>query len=759
MATKMKAATENQITNWNVVSDTYNPSPEEFRSWLRKLSLVYDRQEYRYSVYGIEQQLRAFYSANGYLINLFRQHPAWDHENYVIRLTENYDLSPDENKIRAFWYWVLRTYYKKQKAETKVYEALETFSQECPGIKISALLEYSTMHKLGDLITRGYNIGRYTKSKADSWEQIRLAKIQSDFWRTAYDSFRCELPSHDYGIYWTEGNYKLLYALNALSMVREKTISDEIQKKIGKIQELKSATGKRIVKVVRKLCECLGISGVHDVQTISWTTEDGVYHEREKDLGYDYQISQFADAINPPQIEKPTFISISPIDFLYMSCGHNWKSCHWIGINDEGGGWHAGTVSYMLDSVSFVFYTLVDDPEDENPSLKNKLWRSMCHYDPRGKLLTARIYPQSTDSDNGSYEIVRNIVQTVIATCLDQPNYWSVKKGCDACNENVESREGSLQYEDYFQDYAKNFAISTLKSKTQLPDWDPDFKIEIGGEIICPDCGEWHSDNTEHILCDNCSSPNYDYICNECGYETDYGDDGWFIDGEWYCCDSCAEDAGYVCTYDREEWCEREDCRQCDDNGRWYYYTSDFIETVDGYSYRNAEVAERNGYMAVEDEEEWYPANEVVCTADGENYRKKDCYYCGECREWIYFAYWNKEHNCCENCVDDVIANEVPEIVNDLGIGYRIEIEDDERKYIPMDSETGEILNPKDVAVKYRDLWTQGEITIEELNDILDFFDCGRETESESKSKNQIFATEFVPDHTGITSDELPWTA
>lgn len=80
---------------------------------------------------------------------------------------------------------------------------------------------------------------------------------------------------------------------------------------------------------------------------------------------YNSAFAKYADALNPLQITRHTVLSVNPLDYLTMSFGNSWASCHTIdkenkrGMpNSYEGMYSSGTVSYMLDSPSMVFYTV-----------------------------------------------------------------------------------------------------------------------------------------------------------------------------------------------------------------------------------------------------------------------------------------------------------------------------------------------------------------------------------------------------------------
>ena len=77
----------------------------------------------------------------------------------------------------------------------------------------------------------------------------------------------------------------------------------------------------------------------------------------------------------------------------------------------------------------------------------------------------------------------------------------------------------------------------------------------------------------------------------------------------YFCCDDCAERAGYIYAYDSCGYgYYREECDVFYDDSNGTYYISedfDFITTTDGNHYRDAETAIYEGYDYCEDIGEW----------------------------------------------------------------------------------------------------------------------------------------------------------
>lgn len=72
----------------------------------------------------------------------------------------------------------------------------------------------------------------------------------------------------------------------------------------------------------------------------------------DKYPNYNHDFAVIADAVNPLKNTQVAILSVNPCDFLKMSYGEGWDSCHHVGHH---GCYHAGTQSYIMDSSSMIF--------------------------------------------------------------------------------------------------------------------------------------------------------------------------------------------------------------------------------------------------------------------------------------------------------------------------------------------------------------------------------------------------------------------
>ena len=370
--------------------------------------------------------------------------------------------------------------------------------------------------------------------------------------------------------------------------------------------------------------------------------EWGYYNKENKRLvsGYEYYFNILANALKPTQIMRNTLLSLHPADYLRMSIGHDWDSCHTI----PDGGWSAGCFSYALDSTSLVFYTV----EDYNKYYWDgeKIHRQMFFYGD-GVLHQSRFYPQHKDCDKDAIYYYRSVVQDIFATALSEPNMWIVKKEEDQYNNNGHPRKwmksgiGFCQYPDYDHYYSGLATTSLLK--TYLPHA---YNVRLTAGAPCYNL--WNKESYvyhdrastyNHIICANCGRviPDYDDYDDPTYYETDDG----------YVCTECFNDE-YVA-------CEECGCYfNCNNNGR-QAYTSYGIGWV-------CQDCLDNNYLECSGCDMWVRENRAIVDGNGNAWcpscAEDVLEECEECEEFYpsdeitqVFDCCGNARNLCESCI------------------------------------------------------------------------------------------------------------
>ena len=330
----------------------------------------------------------------------------------------------------------------------------------------------------------------------------------------------------------------------------------------GDLDEIKVRAGEKTTRVVNKLCTYLGY---------------------DKHPDYNKMFAKYSDSLSPKTIKRHTVLSINPLDYLTMSFGNSWASCHTIDkTNKRGmpnsyhGQYSSGTMSYMLDPSSMVLYTVDISYNGDEYWSQPKINRQMFHYG-KEKLVQGRLYPQSNDGRNSFYTPYRSIVQEVISTIFNISGKWNVESGSCAASRYIVSC--GTHYEDY-----ENFSSCTL---SVIDGNDNKNYFTVGADPICVLCGREHE--TENNI--SCCGGGGVYYCEDCGREIS-GDEVYYVDGERYCddcirlCECCDEyhhdvqyvdiADGYIC-----DNCLEEHYRWCS-NCASYHPIEDMVQNEDG---------------------------------------------------------------------------------------------------------------------------------------------------------------------------------
>ena len=377
------------------------------------------------------------------------------------------------------------------------------------------------------------------------------------------------LPQHMWDFFYYIANYA------------ERCISESTASYINNtFPTVHAHVGQKTSRVVNKICTYLGINKVD---------------------GYNREFAKYADSLSPMVIKRHTILSLNPLDYLTMSFGNSWASCHTIdkankrGMpNDYSGCYSSGTVSYMLDPSSMVLYT-VDASYDGNEYwTQPKINRQMFHYGEE-KLVQARLYPQDNDGCADIYAPYRNIVQQIISEIFNIPNLWTLSKGTDAASRFINSY--GTHYRDYH--FYNNCTLSRVKGSENNNSFD------VGARPICIECGHRHG-KADIINC--CHGQ---YICCDCGARVDEDDVVW-INGDPYCRDCCY-------------WCDR-----CEE---WHRVESTWIPSEDRYVCEDCLRC-------------WY----VQCARCGEYEYQDDVYYI-DCEErYVCSSCCSDHYSYCDDC-------------------------------------------------------------------------------------------------------------
>ena len=610
------------------------------------------------STSGIKTIWEKYKPQNTGLASFLSKHPNWDDKAMAIILDSSFVRERDQAAVREFYYWChnrLKEWLKEREfkfACCTVHE-LETSKSKLYSIQTKMLSLMELNHDWDAYYNHVTFNGMTYEEICEEYSRINDLVNAAEM-RTKY--------AED-GIYVSLDVYnKWKKAYEFIDLLYEYTnhIADEkFAKKVnelakpfdfeknGKTITFGAVAGQKVSRIVNKFLKNYGFDKIKDERIESWYDDSGNRHTRTKDYGWNTQYSKYTDAINPLEIKRKTIISINPIDYLTMSFGNGWASCHTIDKGDtrnaEGnysGCYCSGTLSYMLDNCTVIMYTIKDDYKGTDYCLQDKVNRCNFHIG-EDKFIQGRVYPDGRDADceTSMAGQLRAIMQKVLAECAGENNLWTLKKGTTPCCRVAEEGVNSTNYRDWH--HYSDCNLSLLKRTGIEPNTT---KIVIGHAPICPHCGKEHC-REQWLACDECREYR---ICPNCGEEFDINDSDAVFDEDterWFCCAECAENSDVYYCENVNEW--HSDWVFTDDYTGEYFYDSwaDNCIHIEGeFHYLDEESANNDDWVEI----------------DGEWHRRDDedvieCPHCG--------AYTLASHEECLACGAIIHDEELDEAV------------------------------------------------------------------------------------------------
>jgi hypothetical protein len=214
--------------------------------------------------------------------------------------------------------------------------------------------------------------------------------------------------------------------------------------------------------------------------------------------------AKLADACSITQRDVIYTISINPIDFLHMSNGVSWSSCHYIESGNGDKCYQAGTISYALDGCSFIFSKIYKaDVDGQKLAIVPKVNRQVFMYSDIA-ILQSRLYPDCNKTDYSKK--IWGIVKKAIDECKGQEINYK-----DIGNENLRSLfvtyKNSAQYPDYEYSYY-NIIVHKTDDADKYAIINP---TKIGRPSICVSCGKTKTTGFRSDLrCQTCYDNYYD---------------------------------------------------------------------------------------------------------------------------------------------------------------------------------------------------------------------------------------------------------
>lgn len=272
----------------------------------------------------------------------------------------------------------------------------------------------------------------------------------------------------------------------------DKTLSAENMAEFDDYKAMHLHAGEKTTRSMRKVCEFYGVTTENDEMGNAKVDDNGKKISNKK---FESVYAKYADSMSTNARHMIMYVSLNPLDYLTMSFGNSWSSCHTIDKNNKrkmpsgySGMYCGGTLSYMLDKVSFI--TFLHDEKPNDIVNDGKIYRCMFHfYEPKQVLIQGRVYPQGNDGATDLYKVIRNKMQAVLAECMGITNTWT------KCTLSPADYSGLTSAGSHYKDYEcySGCNISHVSGRDyELGEID-DFTI--GHEGICLYCGDRITDS------------------------------------------------------------------------------------------------------------------------------------------------------------------------------------------------------------------------------------------------------------------------
>lgn len=232
--------------------------------------------------------------------------------------------------------------------------------------------------------------------------------------------------------------------------------------------------GTKTSRAFNSVCAHYGVDKLHPEEKVVNGVKKIVYP-------YNKLFAEYSDLVSDLTRKMHFVISLNPLDYLTMSNGVNWISCH----NISHGGYMGGTLSYMLDKVSMITFVVekLDGSIHEIP----KVYRQMYHYE-NNLFVQSRLYPQGNDGATNLYDKFRGFVIEEFTELLGADSEWKTKVGNRECCKHIYTASGSTHYPDYGYNSNASIFYPANNEPSVI-----NHVMTIGHKGICVNCGKEYS--------------------------------------------------------------------------------------------------------------------------------------------------------------------------------------------------------------------------------------------------------------------------
>jgi hypothetical protein len=387
---------------------------------------------FRQSEHGVCTMLDTYFTNKEPLIKLLQKSKNYAGDMRVISIQE-FERENSSVNINSAVYWLPR----ETKAETIIKKKKDKFGKTladylCTGVKHIQAIELED------------------KSLAK-----KFAKVGENVNAFNYEGYTNESCKR-----WSKFN-NIMYAFQEIYVPN---LEERHVTRILKADDtLKVAVGMKTSRAFNHVCNVYGV---------------------DKAPEYNKAFAKYSDLVSGLKRKLKFVISLNPYDYLTMSFGNSWTSCHNI---KNHGAWCGGTLSYMLDRTSIITYCV---GKDDDVQKDNKLYRNMFAWG-ENMLLQSRVYPQGNDGNTDLYGTFRKLMQNELSEMLElKDKSWIVHTGPTACC-NATTSLGV-----HYKDYKVNSNANISYPYERQADTNINMHLlEIGHIGICAYCGETISDN------------------------------------------------------------------------------------------------------------------------------------------------------------------------------------------------------------------------------------------------------------------------
>lgn len=205
-----------------------------------------------------------------------------------------------------------------------------------------------------------------------------------------------------------------------------------------------------------------------------------------------YDFDKLAAYLSRLSTTYPAVFSLNAMDYLTMSNGNSWSSCHIIGHQ-----YGKGPLALMMDETSVVCYLRPSKTDGTAPWQLPKVKRQLFHINVSTRqFLQNRMYPERVDS-------LADVLRLQLESILETAGGW---RGKWVTSSNTDEISGMIAYPDWdcsshnpLHVYLKEFG----NSEREL--------IKVGSYVPCLSCGQIRKRKDQTYYCTSCSQPRLEH--------------------------------------------------------------------------------------------------------------------------------------------------------------------------------------------------------------------------------------------------------